>query len=47
VTIDPVSRAIDRLTLEFEELTLRVTQLERPIEQAPQVPAKKRRVAAS
>jgi serine O-acetyltransferase len=47
VTVDPVSRAIDRLTLEFEELSLRVAQLERPIEQAPEAPAKKRRVAAS
>ncbi len=47
VTVDPVSRAIDRLTLEFEELSLRVGQLERPTEQAPEAPAKKRRIAAS
>jgi serine O-acetyltransferase len=47
VTIDPVSRAIDRLTQEYEELSLRVAQLERPTEQAPKAPAKERRVAAS
>jgi serine O-acetyltransferase len=47
VTIDPVSRAIDRLTQEYEELSLRVAQLERPAEQAPKAPAKERRVAAS
>ena len=35
VTIDPVSRAIDRLTQEFEELSVRVAQLEHPTEQAP------------
>jgi serine O-acetyltransferase len=47
VTIDPVSRAIDRLTEEVEALTLRVAQLERPAEQAPEAPAQERRVAAS
>ena len=47
VTIDPVSHAIDRLTQEYEELSLRVAQLEHPAEQAPEVPAKERRVAAS
>jgi serine O-acetyltransferase len=47
VTIDPVSRAIDRLTQEYEELSLRIAQLERPAEQAPKAPAKERRVAAS
>jgi serine O-acetyltransferase len=47
VTVDPVSRAIDRLTQEIEELTLRVAQLERPAEQAPEAPAQERRVAAS
>jgi serine O-acetyltransferase len=47
VTIDPVSRAIDRLTQEFEELSVRVAQLEQPTEQAPEAPAKPRRVAAS
>jgi serine O-acetyltransferase len=47
VTVDPVSRAIDRLTQEFEELSLRVAELERPAEQAPEAPAQKRRVAAS
>jgi serine O-acetyltransferase len=47
VTIDPVSRAIDRLTQEFEELSLRVAELERPTEQAPEAPTKTRRVAAS
>jgi serine O-acetyltransferase len=47
VTIDPVSRALDRLTQEFEQLNLRVAELERPTEQAPDLPAKKRRVAAS
>jgi serine O-acetyltransferase len=47
VTIDPVSRALDRLTQEVEELTLRVAQLERPAEQAPEAPAEDRRAAAS
>ena len=47
VTIDPVSRALDRLTQEVEELTVRVAQLERPAEQAPELPAHERRVAAS
>ena len=47
VTIDPVSRAIDRLTQEFEELSVRVAQLEQPTEQAAEAPAKPRRVAAS
>jgi serine O-acetyltransferase len=47
VTIDPVSRAIDRLTQEFEELSLRVAELERPTEQEPEALAKERRVAAS
>src|ERR671910_883644 len=46
VTIDPVSRAIDRLTQEVEELTLRVAQLERPAEQAAEASAEERRVAA-
>ena len=46
VTIDPVSRAIDRLTQEFEELSVRVAQLE-PDRAGPEAPAKKRRVAAS
>jgi serine O-acetyltransferase len=47
VTIDPVSRAIDRLTQQVEELTARVAQLEQPVEQAPEPPAEERRVAAS
>ena len=47
VTIDPVSRAIDRLTQEVEELTSRVAQLERPAERAAEAPAEERRVAAS
>jgi serine O-acetyltransferase len=47
VTIDPVSRALDRLTQEVEELTLRVAQLERPAEQAPKAPVEDRRAAAS
>ena len=47
VTIDPVSRALDRLTQEVEELTLRVAQLEHPAEQATEAPAEERRVAAS
>jgi serine O-acetyltransferase len=47
VTVDPVSRAIDRLTQEVEELTLRVAQLEPPAEQVPEAPAEERRVAAS
>ena len=47
VTIDPVSRALDRLTQEYEELSLRVAELERPTAQAPEAPAKKRRVAVS
>ena len=41
VTIDPVSRAIDRLTQEFEELSVRVAQLERPTEQAPEAPSER------
>jgi serine O-acetyltransferase len=47
VTIDPVSRALDRLTLEVEELNARVAQLERPVEPAPESTAEDRRVAAS
>lgn len=47
VTIDPVSRAIDRLTQQVEELAARVAELEQPVEQAPEVPAKERRAAAS
>jgi serine O-acetyltransferase len=47
VTIDPVSRAIDRLTQEFEQLSVRVAELERPSEEAPEAATRKRRVAAS
>jgi serine O-acetyltransferase len=47
VTIDPVSRALDRLTQELEELNARVAQLERPTEQGPEVPAPERRAVAS
>ena len=47
VTIDPVSRAIDRLTEQVEELTARLAQLEHPVEQAPERPAEERQVAAS
>jgi serine O-acetyltransferase len=46
VTIDPVSRALDRLTLEVEELTRRVAELEHPTGDAPEVPAAERRVAS-
>jgi serine O-acetyltransferase len=47
VTIDPVSRALDRLTQEVEDLTVRVAQLERPAEQATEAQEEDRRVAAS
>jgi serine O-acetyltransferase len=47
VTIDPVSRAIDRLTQQVEELTARVAQLEHPTAPVPETPAEKRRVVAS
>jgi serine O-acetyltransferase len=47
VTIDPVSRAIDRLTQQVEELTARVAQLEHPTEPVPETPAEERRIAAS
>jgi hypothetical protein len=47
VTVDPVSRALDRLTQEVEELSSRVAQLERPAEKLPETPLKERRVAAS
>jgi serine O-acetyltransferase len=46
VTVDPVSRAIDRLTQEVEHLTLRVAQLEHPAEQASEAPAEGRRAAS-
>ena len=46
-TIDPVSRAIDRLTEQVEELSARVAELERQTEQAPESPGEERRVAAS
>jgi serine O-acetyltransferase len=46
VTIDPVSRALDRLTQEVEELSVRVAQLERPTEQAPEAAVPERRAAS-
>jgi serine O-acetyltransferase len=46
VTIDPVSRALDRLTEQVEELTLRMAQLEHPAEPTD-TPVEDRRAAAS
>jgi serine O-acetyltransferase len=46
VTIDPVSRALDRLTHQVEELTSRVSQLEEPLER-PDSEVEERRIAAS
>jgi serine O-acetyltransferase len=46
VTIDPVSRALDRLTHQVEELTSRVAQLEEPLER-PDSEVEERRIAAS
>ena len=47
VTVDPVSRAIDGLTQQVEELTARVAELERPVEQPSEAAAEDRRVVAS
>ena len=46
VTIDPVSRALDRLTEQVEQLSARVAELEHPPEQTD-APVADRRVAAS
>jgi serine O-acetyltransferase len=45
VTIDPVSRALDRLTEQVEQLSARVAELEGP--ERTEAPATDRRVAAS
>jgi serine O-acetyltransferase len=50
VTIDPVSRALDRLTEQVETLSARVAELEHPVERPAEhqdAPAEGRRAAAS
>lgn len=46
VTIDPVSRALDRLTQQVDELTSRVADLEAPVEPS-EAALEERRIAAS